>query len=266
LVLGREISYIGTLIDDLVTKEIKEPYRMMTSRSEYRLLLRQDNADRRLTDIGYRVGLISEDRYRQFRKKIQLINEESKRLKSIKITPNTGNIKLLSNIDEPIRTTVSLADLLARPKVTYEKLEMLDNQRKKLPQDVIEQVEIELKYEGYIRRQGRQIEEFKKLENKKIDKDLDFYKVKGLRKEAQSKLSQIQPMSLGQASRIAGVNPADISVLIIYLEAMRRGGNGHKSRNEGRDKPRHKGLNKQNVSRETIHRRPKSKRKISVKE
>ncbi|MFC1517024.1 tRNA uridine-5-carboxymethylaminomethyl(34) synthesis enzyme MnmG [Candidatus Margulisiibacteriota bacterium] len=224
LILGRENSYIATLIDDLITKEIAEPYRMMTSRSEYRLLLRQDNADLRLTDIGYKVGLISEKRYEKFTQKKHAIKDEIRRLKNIKIMPSQKNKAVMRKMGEPLRKVCCFSELIARPRLGYDKLKALDYKNStELPRAIIEQVEIELKYEGYINRQKRQVDEFKKLENKKIFNKFDFTKIKGLRKEAQYKLQQVQPLSLGQASRIAGVNPADISVLLIYLEAMRRG-------------------------------------------
>ncbi len=219
IVLDRSQAYIGVLIDDLVTKETHEPYRMMTSRAEYRLLLRQDNADLRLTKIGYEVGLISEERYNRLVEKERLIFEESERLKNKMVG---GNAKvqefLAAHESTPLKTAVSMADLLMRPELNYEILAEIDPERTPLPEDVTEQVEIELKYSGYIERQQRQVEQFKKTETRRIPEDLDYDEVPSLRIEARQKLKKIRPENIGQASRISGVSPADISVLLVYLK------------------------------------------------
>ncbi len=219
LVLDRSQAYIGVLIDDLVTKDNFEPYRMMTSRSEYRLLLRQDNADLRLTEIGYKVGLISEERYRKLLNKKELIEKELDRLRSAYIGPDPSVNELLEkNGSNTISSGVSLYELLSRPELDYAALGPVDKERDELPTDVKEQVEIEIKYHGYIERQMKQVEAFKKLEKKYIPKDMDYDKVKSLRLEARQKLKQFRPVSIGQASRISGVSPADISVLLVYLK------------------------------------------------
>ena len=219
LVLERSQAYIGVLIDDLVTKDNFEPYRMMTSRSEYRLLLRQDNADLRLTEIGYEIGLISEERYRKLLNKKELIEKELYRLRNTYIGPDTEVNELLSeNSSTPVSSGVSLYELLSRPELNYDVLKPVDKDRKELPPDVTEQVEIEIKYHGYIERQLKQVEAFKKLEKKYIPKDMDYDKVQSLRLEARQKLKQFRPVSIGQASRISGVSPADISVLLVYLK------------------------------------------------
>ena len=219
LVLDRSQAYIGVLIDDLVTKDNFEPYRMMTSRSEYRLLLRQDNADLRLTEIGYEIGLISEERYRKLLNKKELIEKELDRLRNTYIGPDTEVNELLSeNSSTPVSSGVSLYELLSRPELNYDVLNPVDKDRKELPPDVTEQVEIEIKYHGYIERQLKQVEAFKKLEKKYIPKDMDYDKVQSLRLEARQKLKQFRPVSIGQASRISGVSPADISVLLVYLK------------------------------------------------
>ena len=219
LVLDRSQAYIGVLIDDLVTKDNFEPYRMMTSRSEYRLLLRQDNADLRLTEIGYEIGLISEERYRKLLNKKELIEKELYRLRNTYIGPDTEVNELLSeNSSSPVLSGVSLYELLSRPELNYDVLKPVDKDRKELPPDVTEQVEIEIKYHGYIERQLKQVEAFKKLEKKYIPKDMDYDKVQSLRLEARQKLKQFRPVSIGQASRISGVSPADISVLLVYLK------------------------------------------------
>ena len=219
LVLDRSQAYIGVLIDDLVTKETHEPYRMMTSRAEYRLLLRQDNADLRLTKIGYEVGLISEERYLRLVEKERLIFEESERLKNKMVG---GNAKvqefLAAHESTPLKTAVSMADLLMRPELSYEILAEIDSDRGSLPADVTEQVEIELKYSGYIERQQRQVEQFKKTEGRRIPENLDYDEIPSLRIEARQKLKKIRPENIGQASRISGVSPADISVLLVYLK------------------------------------------------
>jgi len=223
LILDRSEAYIGVLIDDLVTKGTREPYRMMTSRSEYRLLLRQDNADLRLTPIGYRVGLISEERYRKFEKKKREIEEEIKRLNNTYVPPSEKvNAFLQSKNSTPIKGGMKLSDLLKRPELDYKSLGAIDENRPNLSAQVIEQVEITIKYEGYIKRQMQQVDQFKKLESKKLSKDIDYSSIQGLRLEARQKLDKIKPESVGQASRISGVSPADISVLLIYLEQRRR--------------------------------------------
>lgn len=225
LILDRSQAYIGTLIDDLVTKGTEEPYRMLTSRSEYRLLLRQDNADLRLTPIGYKVGLISQERYEKFLKKKLMIENEIKRLEDTIIPPSDKVNQLLqNNHSSKIKTGVRLAELLKRPELSYEVLGEIDEERPELPFPVIEQVSIQIKYEGYIKRQMMQVEQFKKLENKKLPQNINYEKIHGLRLEARQKLSKIKPDSIGQASRISGVSPADISVLMIYLEQLKRGG------------------------------------------
>lgn len=217
-ILRRSDAYIGTLIDDLVTKGTNEPYRMMTSRSEYRLLLRQDNADLRLTQKGYELGLISEERYQKFLAKKQAIENEIERLKKIVFPPSKEVLEILERLGStPITTGIHADDLLKRPEVGYYDLESVDTERQPLPKDVCEQVEISIKYEGYINRQMSQAQQVLKLENKKLPDDIDYSKIDGLRLEARQKLSQIKPLSVGQASRISGVSPADISVLLIYL-------------------------------------------------
>lgn len=218
-VLERSQAYIGTLIDDLVTKGTNEPYRMMTSRSEYRLLLRQDNADLRLTPLGYKIGLISQERYDAFEKKRSLIDGEIQRLRKLVFPPSDTVNEILANANStPIKTGIHADELLKRPEMTYAALEGADTERMPLPRDVCEQVEISIKYEGYINRQMSQAKQFSKLENKRLPKDIDYKKIEGLRIEAMQKLDKIRPLSLGQASRISGVSPADIAVLMIYLK------------------------------------------------
>ena len=225
VILDRAQAYIGVLIDDIVTKGTNEPYRMMTSRAEYRLLLRQDNADLRLTQIGYEVGLISENRYNNFIKKKQAIEEEIERLETTTIKPTKEVNQVLQKFNSSqITTGVKLAELLRRTELKYEDLTEIDENRKLLPSEVTKEVEIEIKYKGYIKLQQQQVEKFKKLEKKLLPKDIDYSKLKGLRLEARQKLNKIQPESVGQASRISGVSPADISVLLIYLE--QRNGKG----------------------------------------
>jgi len=226
LILDRSQAYIGVLIDDLVTKENKEPYRMMTSRAEYRLLLRQDNADLRLTKIGHEVGLIDDERYEKLCKKEKIIESEIERLKNIKVGANDRVQKFLEKMgSSPLHTGVSLAELIRRPELDYESVEEFDEERDKvkdnLTDDIIEQININIKYEGYIERQLRQINQFKKLENKKIREDIDYDEVPSLRIEARQKLKLFRPLSIGQASRISGVSPADISCLLVYLEQKR---------------------------------------------
>lgn len=222
VILDRSQAYIGVLIDDLVTKENPEPYRMMTSRAEYRLLLRQDNADLRLMGIGHEIGLVSDERYEQLLKKEQAIDLEIKRLESTNIGASEKVQKFLeTNGSTALKTGTTLAELVRRPELNYIMLTDIDEKRVPLPEDVVEQVDINIKYEGYIRRQKQQVTQYKKLENRKLQMDFDYAQVKGLRREAIQKLNLYKPMSIGQASRISGVSPADISVLLVYLEQMR---------------------------------------------
>lgn len=223
LILDRSESYIGVLIDDLVTKDNREPYRMMTSRAEYRLLLRQDNADLRLRKKGYEIGLVSEEQYQQLLVKEKLIQEEIVRLKSYTVGAGREIQAFLeSHGSAGLKTAASLAELICRPELNYALLADIDPGRQPLPEDVIEQVEIEIKYEGYILRQLRQVEQYKKMEKKKIPQDIDYDDISSLRLEARQKLKAFQPISVGQASRISGVSPADISVLLVYLEHRNR--------------------------------------------
>lgn len=223
LILDRSESYIGVLIDDLVTKENYEPYRMMTSRAEYRLLLRQDNADLRLSKKGYRVGLISQERYDWILEKERLIEEEIARVEKVNIGANKKVQALLEEYEStPLNTGTSLAELIRRPELNYEVLAPIDEDRPELPDEVAEQVNINIKYDGYIKRQIKQVENFKKLEVKKIPENFDYDDVNSLRIEARQKLKQYQPVNIGQASRISGVSPADISVLLVYMEQMRQ--------------------------------------------
>ena len=223
LVLDRSEAYIGGLIDDLVTKDNFEPYRMMTSRAEYRRLRRQDNADLRLREKGYQVGLISKEQYDAVLKKKQMIQDEIERLKGVSIGASKENQSFLEkNGSSTLKTGTNLAELICRPELNYEMLAEIDPERKELPEDVITQVDIEIKYEGYIQRQLRQVEQFKKMEKKLIPPSLDYDNVKSLRLEARQKLKSFHPVSIGQASRISGVSPADISVLLIYLEQFNR--------------------------------------------
>ena len=218
LILDRSEAYIGVLIDDLVTKKNREPYRMMTSRAEYRLLLRQDNADLRLTKKGYEVGLISQERYDWVCKKEQLIDEEIERVNHVKIGANAKVQALLEkNNSIPLNTGTTLADLIRRPELDYDKLKDIDADRPDLPEEVTEQVNILIKYEGYITRQVKQVDKFKRLEKKKLPQHFDYNEISGLRIEAQQKLNEFQPLSIGQASRISGVTPADVSVLLLSL-------------------------------------------------
>ncbi len=222
-ILDRSTSYIGTLIDDLVTKGTNEPYRMMTSRSEYRLLLRQDNADLRLMPLGNKVGLVSDERLERMRKKERQIEEEILRLEQTSTGPTEALNQMLEEKGEtPLKNGVKLADLIRRPSLTYEDILICDKHRQPLDKTVTEQVEIQIKYEGYIKRQLAQVEAFKKMENKKMPEDICYNDIQGLRIEARQKLEKIKPENLGQASRISGVSPADIAVLVIYLEQQRR--------------------------------------------
>ena len=219
LILTRDTSYIGTLIDDLVTKGTEEPYRIMTSRSEYRLLHRQDNADQRLTHIGAKVGLVPPERLRQVEEKYEAVRREVKRLEERGVpASDTLNAMLESRDSAPVTNSARLADLLRRPQVTYEDIAPFDPERPVLPAAVTEEVEIQVKYAGYLQRQLKQVEEFKREENRLLPEDMDYEKVTGLRLEARQKLAEIRPMSIGQAGRISGVSPADIAVLLIYLE------------------------------------------------
>lgn len=223
VILDRSQAYIGVLIDDIVTKSTAEPYRMMTSRAEYRLLLRQDNADLRLTEIGHEIGLISDERHERFLKKKQEIENEIQRLKTTNIKPNNRNNEILEKCGTtPITAGTKLSDLLKRTELTYENIKELDIDRPELDRQVWEEVEIMVKYEGYIDMQKKQVESFKKMEEKILPEDINYEKIKGLRLEARQKLNKVKPYSIGQASRISGVSPADISVLLIYLEQHRR--------------------------------------------
>lgn len=223
VILDRSQAYIGVLIDDIVTKGTNEPYRMMTSRAEYRLLLRQDNADLRLTEIGYNVGLISKERYEKFLEKRRKIEKEIDRVEKTVIKPTEKvNEFLEKNNSSKISSGVKLADLLRRTELNYELLKEIDENRGEIPEDVANEVEIEVKYKGYIKLQQNQVEKFKKLETKKLPEDINYESIKGLRLEARQKLNQIRPSSVGQASRISGVSPADISVLLIFLEQQRK--------------------------------------------
>lgn len=219
MILDRASSYIGTLVDDLVTKGCSDPYRMMTSRSEYRLVLRQDNADQRLTPVGYKIGLISESRYNKLLDKIEKVNSEIKRVSTLNVSPNNEINEFLDKVGTtPISTGCKLADLIRRPKVSYRMLAPFDTDRPELSDEVAEQVELQIKYEGYISKQLAQIEQMRKHESKKLPENLDYNSVYGLRLEAVEKLNKIQPSSLGQASRISGVSPADISLLDVWLQ------------------------------------------------
>ena len=219
LILTRDTSYIGTLIDDLVTKGTEEPYRIMTSRSEYRLLHRQDNADQRLTHIGAAIGLVPKERLMQVEEKYRLVRQEVARLEGSGVPASPElNVMLEAKQTAPVANSARLADLLRRPQVSYADIAPFDTQRPELPAAVTEEVEIQIKYSGYLARQEKQVAEFKKEESRRLPEDLDYRAIKGLRLEAQEKLCAIRPMSIGQAGRISGVSPADIAVLLIYLE------------------------------------------------
>lgn len=223
VIFDRSESYIGTLVDDLVTKGANEPYRMMTSRSEYRLVLRQDNADERLTPLGHKIGLISDERYAKYLKKQELKKEELKRLKNTVISPDDEVNKILvSRETSEITTGVRLIELMKRPQLGYDALKSIDKTRPELDPNIFEQVEIEIKYEGYIKKQLKQVEQMKKLEVKQLPNDFDYNEIEGLRLEAREKLNKIKPLNIGQASRISGVSPADISVLLIWLAQNNR--------------------------------------------
>lgn len=223
VILDRSQAYIGVLIDDIITKGTNEPYRMMTSRAEYRLLLRQDNADLRLTELGHEVGLISDERYEKFLNKKRNIENEIERIKKLTIKPTEQVNKLLEeNNSSQIKAGVKLADLLKRTELSYEKLSKIDPERPELSKAEAQEVEIQVKYEGYIKMQEEQVKKFKKLEDKKLSEDINYDDIKGLRIEARQKLNKVKPLSIGQASRISGVSPADVSVLLIYLEQQKR--------------------------------------------
>ena len=221
-ILDRSEAYIGVLIDDLVTKGTNEPYRIMTSRAEYRLLLRQDNADMRLTERGYAVGLVKKDRYERLLKKKEVVTAEIDRLKKKILQPDVVNPFLEEKGSTPVKSGISLLELLKRPEITYDDAAVIDDVRPKLSAHQKTMMEVQIKYEGYIIKQQQQIEKFKKLEHKKLPPDLDYFSIEGLRIEARQKLDALRPVSVGQASRISGVSPADINVLLIWLEKMRR--------------------------------------------
>jgi tRNA uridine 5-carboxymethylaminomethyl modification enzyme len=218
MILDRASSYIGTLVDDLVTKGCSDPYRMMTSRSEYRLILRQDNADQRLTPIGHKIGLISSERYDKLMEKERLTAEEIERISKLNVSPSDDlNEFLEEKGTSPMTTGCKMADLIRRPQINYNDIAFIDSERPELPWEVCEQVELQIKYEGYIQKQLIQIEQMRKMESKKLPKDLDYSQIYGLRLEAIEKLNKIKPLSVGQASRISGVSPADISMLAVWL-------------------------------------------------
>ena len=222
LILDRASSYIGTLVDDLVTKGVSDPYRMMTSRSEYRLILRHDNADERLTPIGYKIGLVSEEKWQKFCEKQEIKRQEFERVKKIVLPPSEElNQLLVSRETTPVTTGVRMIDLLKRPQITLEELKDLDPNRPEVPKEIRDQIDIEIKYEGYMKRQQAQIDEMRRLESKALPTDVDYTTLSGIRLEAQEKLNKVKPLNLGQASRISGVSPADISVLIIWLSQQK---------------------------------------------
>jgi len=237
LILDRSVAYIGVLIDDLVTKGTLEPYRMMTSRAEYRLVLRQDNADERLTPYGFEIGLISEDRFQKFQAKMDMIESELKRLKNTIVKPSEQtNLVLRKALSTELKTGSTMWDLLKRPEINYEMLESIDAERPCLPGSVKFEVEVKIKYEGYIALELDRINKFKKLENKKIPDDIDYKNIRGLRNEARQKLEKIKPDFVGQASRISGVSPADISVLLVYIESIKKNFNKLKKNNDMQSK------------------------------
>ncbi|MDO4176672.1 MAG: tRNA uridine-5-carboxymethylaminomethyl(34) synthesis enzyme MnmG [Bacillota bacterium] len=221
-VLDRSEAYIGVLIDDLITKGTNEPYRIMTSRAEYRLVLRQDNADLRLTEKGHEIGLVKEDRYERFLEKKEIVEKETERLRRKVVQPEAANPILEAHGSAPLKSAQSLIEILRRPEITYDDTEEIDDSRPEMSRHQKTMMEVQIKYEGYIEKQKQQIEKFKRLENKKLDPDFDYEKIDGLRIEARQKLNQFRPLSVGQASRISGVSPADINVLLIYLEKVRR--------------------------------------------
>ena len=223
MILDRASSYIGTLVDDLVTKGCSDPYRMMTSRSEYRLILRQDNADQRLTPIGYKIGLVPETVFNSLKLKCQLIEKELKRVETLNIAPSQQiNSFLVENNTAPLSTGCKLADLIRRPQLNYADLAPFDVNRPELPFEVCEQVELQIKYAGYIDKQLAQIDTMRKLEKKSLPEDVDYSSIRGLRLESVEKLNKVKPVSIGQASRISGVSPADVSLLIVWLEQHKR--------------------------------------------
>ncbi len=225
IILDRTQGYIGVLIDDIVTKGTNEPYRMMTSRAEYRLLLRQDNADLRLTELGHEIGLISEERYKKFKQKEENIQKEIERLRKLTVKPEDKVNELLrTNGTSELTTGTKMSELLKRTELNYEKLAAIDKERPELTKQEQEEVEIQIKYEGYIKMQEAQVEKFKKLETKILPEDLDYETIKGISLEGRQKLNKFKPHSIGQASRISGVSPADISVLLVYLQQMKKGG------------------------------------------
>ena len=221
-ILDRSEAYIGVLIDDLVTKGTNEPYRIMTSRAEYRLVLRQDNADLRLTEKSFSLGLASEERYNRFLQKKEIVSQEKKRMQKKMLSPDEINDLLEEKGSTPVKTKISVLDIMKRPQIFYDDLKPFDPERPNLSDHAKAQLEVQIKYEGYIGKQEQQIQRFKKLEDKKLDSNFDYDQVDGLRIEARQKLNQFKPVSLGQASRISGVSPADINVLLIHLEKMRR--------------------------------------------
>lgn len=222
VILSRSDAYIGVLIDDLVTKGTNEPYRLLTSRAEYRLLLRHDNADLRLTEIGYQIGLISEERYQKFQEKKAAIEAEKKRLHSVIIKPTKENQEYIRSLGgSELKDGIRATDLMKRPEMNYETVTALAPPEQKVAGDVAEQVEIQIKYEGYIEKSLQQVEKLKKMENKKIPDRIDYDAIKGIATEARQKLKEVRPLSVAQASRISGVNPADISILLVYLEQGR---------------------------------------------
>ena len=221
-VLDRSEAYIGVLIDDLVTKGTNEPYRIMTSRAEYRLVLRQDNADLRLTEKGYEIGLVKNDRYEKYLKKKEIVEAETNRLRKKILKPEDINDFLEEKGSTPVKSALSLHELLRRPEITYDASAVIDDPRPELSRHQKTMMEVQIKYEGYIDKQRQQIEKFKRLENKKLSADFDYDEIEGLRIEARQKLNQFRPLSIGQASRISGVSPADINVLLIYMEKLRR--------------------------------------------
>lgn len=225
-VLDRSEAYIGVLIDDLVTKGTNEPYRIMTSRAEYRLVLRQDNADMRLTEKGWNIGLVTEERYRRFQEKKRIVEAETERLRKRIMKPDEINPILSEKGSAPISNPAPLIELLRRPEISYDSTEPVDRERPKLSSHQKNMMEVQIKYEGYIEKQRQQIEKFRRMENRKLPEDLDYGSIEGLRIEARQKLDKIRPLSLGQASRISGVSPADINVLLIYMEKQRRAGSG----------------------------------------
>ena len=223
LILGRDEAYIGVMIDDLVTKGVTEPYRLLTSRAEYRLLLRHDNADLRLREYGYNVGLIDEERYQAFKEKVRMIEEEKERLSKLKVYPTEETNQYLESIDSsPLKDGIMADQLMKRPEVSYEDIEKLTGMSVNLPREVVEQIEIQIKYAGYIKKTLSQVNKMRKLEEKKIPEDLDYNKIPNLATEAKQRLSMIRPLTIGQAQRVSGVNPADISILLIYLESYNR--------------------------------------------